>query len=121
MPSAASQYTGKSSMEWIYFRSPFDLLKSSPELFAAEVLVYITCLLCFIHASRKGSTNLLFFWIAFTAASLVDPYCLISEEIRNYYHSHASILMFDRHVAPWQFPLFCCIACEYSFYALPGS
>ena len=37
-------------------------------------------------------------------------FCLISENLRNYWHNHASVLMFDRHVAPWQFPLFCNIA-----------
>ena len=48
--------------------------------------------------------------ITLVAASAVDPFCLISPQIRNYYHDHASLLLADRHVAPWQFPLFCDLA-----------
>lgn len=106
----ASAYTGKDSMEFYFLRSPVDEFKHSPELFSAEAITYLACFVGWLHARRNGQTALLFFWLSFLAASLVDPICLISEEVRNYYHSHASVLMFDRHVAPWQFPLFCCIA-----------
>ena len=108
--STAKAYTNSDGVELLFFRSPFREARDSPELFFAELIVYLTFVIGFIHAKKNGGEHLLFLFIAFAAASFVDPFCLISENIRNYFHSHASILMWDRHVAPWQFPLFGCIA-----------
>jgi len=106
----AASYTGRQGVELAYLRSPWDEAATSFELFWAEAFVYLTALIGFVHAVRSSSQHALFFAIAFAAASFVDPFCLISEQIRNYFHSHASVLLWDRHVAPWQFPLFACIA-----------
>ena len=82
----------------------------SPAVLASEVITYTTFLLCARHAWRNGIEHQILLVVTLFAASAVDPFCLISEQIRNYYHDHASILMADRHVAPWQFPLFCNLA-----------
>ena len=97
-------------MELLLARSPAALLRDNPELFAIEALTYAACAAGWIHARRSSPAHALYWAIAFTAASVVDPFCLLSPQLRNYYHSPASVLMLDRHVAPWQFPLFACIA-----------
>jgi hypothetical protein len=112
--SKAPSYTGLDhGIELVFMRSLQDLYFHSFELFFAESLVYLTAFLGFLHAitqKKNSGEYMLFYSIGFIAASVVDPFCLISEQIRNYYHSHASVLLYDRHVAPWQFPLFACIA-----------
>jgi hypothetical protein len=97
-------------MELIALRSPLDLFQNSPELFAAESITYVCFCLGLVHAYKNGREHLTFFLIALCAASAVDPFCLISPQIRNYFHSHASVLLIDRHVAPWQFPFFADLA-----------
>jgi len=97
-------------VELIALRSPADLYAKSPEMFFAELITYVTFALGLWHARRNGPAHVLFFLIALCAASFVDPFCLISPQIRNYFHSHASVLMWDRHVAPWQFPFFADLA-----------
>lgn len=103
-------YTGIDGIELALFRSPVEFASENVELLVAECLVYASFSAGVVHAYRNGAEHLLFLLVAFTAASVVDPFCLISENIRNYFHSHASVLLWDRHVAPWQFPLFACIA-----------
>jgi len=97
-------------MELYTLRSPIEMYAQSPALLAAETITYLTFLLCFLHAYRNGGEHMLLLAITLVAASAVDPFCLISPQIRNYYHDHASLLLADRHVAPWQFPLFCDLA-----------
>ena len=97
-------------MEFVTLRSPLDMLEASPALLAAEIITYGTFLLCAWHAWRNGAEHCLLLFVTLTAASAVDPFCLISPQIRNYYHDHASVLLADRRVAPWQFPLFADLA-----------
>jgi hypothetical protein len=96
--------------ELIALRSPVDLLLHSPEMFLAETITYLTFAIGLAHARRNGPEHVLFLLVALCAASFVDPFCLISPQIRNYFHSHASVLLYDRHVAPWQFPFFGCLS-----------
>jgi hypothetical protein len=97
-------------MQLILFRSPYSLLQTSPELFIGELTTYLTFFFGYLHAKKNGNEHLLFLLLSCAAASFVDPICLIHPQIRNYFHSHASILMIDSIVAPWQFPLFANIA-----------
>jgi hypothetical protein len=93
-------------MEFLTFRSPIEMMTESPSTLSAEIITYSTFVFCFIHSNKNGSSHTLLLFITLLAASIVDPFCLISSQLRNYYHDHASILAWDRHVAPWQFPLF---------------
>ena len=97
-------------VEILTYRSPLEMIHSSPATLSAEVITHTTFLLCLIHASTNGAEHTLLLFITLCAASAVDPFCLISPQLRNYYHDHASLLAWDRHVAPWQFTLFANLA-----------
>ena len=108
---------------------PSNLVRDSPALASAECITYVAFIFSLLHAlssrsrsrSRsslstskknvnKNDDRLMLLTITLLGASIVDPFCLVSEQIRNYYHDRASVLMFGKHVAPWQFPLFANLA-----------
>ena len=97
-------------IEFLTFRSPIEMYHDSPATLSAEVITHTTFLLCLVHSIKNGSEHTLLLFITLLAASAVDPFCLISPQLRNYYHDHASVLAWDRHVAPWQFTLFANLA-----------
>ena len=101
---------------WLFSAvSPSELLASSPALFSAEAITYAAFAFALLHARRcsrrsKDDDHFMLLIVTLLGASIVDPVCLCWDQIRNYYHDRASILLFGKHVAPWQFPLFANLA-----------
>mmetsp|Transcript_3746 Transcript_3746/g.9125 ORF Transcript_3746/g.9125 Transcript_3746/m.9125 type:complete len:411 (-) Transcript_3746:65-1297(-) len=92
-------------MQLVSLRSPWDVWATEPTLLVMEVATWLIFVCLAIHAVRSGGRHVCLLLLGAIGGAVLDPFCLLSPEVNNYWHSQAMVMLYNYREPFYQTPL----------------